>query len=155
MVDDTSKGFLVPSKANRTLAQALDCFQGDFSAPRLGAQNNNNNIDGSIQGQSFTNTNTSIQKSCNQVFTFINSPPLHSWLFLANHILYEPISAILPVIYYLHWTNYELTRRFTKIKALEFGLNKLIRLCLNTSKVLQDFTSNRTEIHWSRKVCEK
>ena len=30
MVDDTSKGFLVPSKANRTLAQALDCFQGDI-----------------------------------------------------------------------------------------------------------------------------
>ena len=50
MVDDTPKGFLVPSKANRTLAQALDCFQGDFAAPRLGAQNNNNNIDGSIQG---------------------------------------------------------------------------------------------------------
>ena len=44
MVDDTSKGFLVPSKANRTLAQALDCFQGDFAAPRLGAQNNNREI---------------------------------------------------------------------------------------------------------------
>ena len=50
MVDDTSKGFLVPSKANRTLAQALDCFQGDFAAPRLGAQDNHNNIDGQIQG---------------------------------------------------------------------------------------------------------
>ena len=101
------------------------------------------------------NTTKGRRKSCNQALTFINSPPLHSWLFLANHILYEPISAILPVIYYLHWTNYELTRRFTKIKALEFGLNELIRLCLNTSKVLQGFTSNRTEIHWSRKVCEK
>ena len=155
MVDDTSKGFLLPSKANRTLAQALDCFQGDFAAPRLGAQDNHNNIDGQIQGQSITNTNKGRPKSCTQVFTLINSPPLHSWLFLANHILYEPISAILPIIYYLHWTNYELTRRFTKIKALEFGLNELIRLCLNTSKVLQGFTSNRTEIHWSRKVCEK
>ena len=50
VVDDTSKGFLVPSKANRTLAQALDCFQGDFAAPRLGAQDNHNNIDGQIQG---------------------------------------------------------------------------------------------------------
>ena len=50
MIDDTSKGFLVPSKANRTLAQALDCFQGDFAAPRLGAQDNHNNIDGQIQG---------------------------------------------------------------------------------------------------------
>ena len=49
------------------------------------------------------NTTKGRQKSCNQALTFINSPPLHSWLFLANHILYEPINAILPRAPFSFW----------------------------------------------------
>ena len=91
MVDMISKGLLLPSKANRAQAQTMDFFQSDLWCP--GFLHNEKLIHGQSL-QIHTRMGNHVIRF--ELLSIISSPPLKPLLFKANHILQEPIRAILP-----------------------------------------------------------